>query len=290
MKQMMCGNWKFSACLSMSICGIFISLLVMNVYAGPFDEQDGLPITPDERQFVERAIAKVEKAFPLPGEKWTSTMQVRIQKSVYHEKNLKTFIREDLKKRALPISIHLEMRLASVAEVRRSQQETQADASREDLQRQLMAAMQRLDEEEVSRISQKMLAPQMGAGQSNGEDMSGPGANENEGKEKKLEVQIKINNGGETIGKKYEKSVPGVTRAFLIQPKGRSKYKYYFGPWLVRGKGKANLSIKLPEGIYRKENHVRALVMMVKIFGDRDEVDSYVQRKVDIRQLASIVK
>ena len=192
--------------------------------------------------------------------------------------------------RNFPLKINMQLNFKSITVAQEKRAAT--DRSAQELQQEIMAAINNGNMEEMARLQEQlavMLQSQMTAGpmgQAAGVTPMAPLE-----KPTKFYVQVIVNGEGESIGKQYDMTVPGVTHAFRID-KGKEDFltfKYYLGAWDVSELNQKNWRIIFPENLQTPANHLRTMVVRVNLYGDRDSVENYLKNSLDLKGLNSVL-
>jgi len=254
--------------------------------ADSISDAEDVPATAAEMQFINRVINQVKESVPAL-EGWERTMSsLASGNSVREGKPVMIF--ENARNFPLKINIQLNFQRITAAQEKRADEEKSA----QELQQEMMVAVNAGDMQKVAKLQQQiavMMQAQMTAGpmgQAAGVTPMAPLE-----KPTKFYVQVIVNGEGESIGKEYDMTVPGVTRAFRID-KGKDdflSYKYYLGAWDVSELDKRNWRIVSSEGDQTAANHLKVLVTRVNVYGERDGVEGYVKSSLDLNGLKSIL-
>jgi len=261
----------------------------MNAYADALDELGDRPITVSERQFVESVINKVESAFAAPDGEWKRKTQVYVGGNIYHRNTRQGDIYEGYNVVPVPINIRIDFQQQTASQAQQTKSSRQHAVNSEDLMKQMMQAAANNDEKAIDRLSRQMAALQSRAYKKNMGNLLNTAPSPRREKGKKFYVQILVNDGGETIAKKYEVSEGNGIYTFLIKRKGQSEYKYYLGQWQVSGTNEGNVAIHLPEEMKVKGHHLKVLTVSVNIAGASAIVDDYVHAHIGLQSLRNIM-
>ena len=256
--------------------------------ADSISDDEGSPATAAEMQFINRVIDQVKAALP-PLDGWERNLSSYLgddQGGFSQGDKVKIFEFE----RKIPLRLNLGFKFHRITAAEKK--EAVEEKSTQDLQQEMMAALEVGDMEKMQQLQLQintMLQKQMEAGPI-GQAARGEAMTPAE-KPANFHVQVIINGDGESIGKQYDMTAPGVTHAFRID-KGKDdflSYKYYLGAWDVSELDKRNWRIVSPEGDQTAANHLKVLVTRVNVYGDRDSVEGYVKSSLDLNGLKSIL-
>jgi len=265
-----------------------ISAVTMNAHADALDELGSRPMTVNERQFIENVIHEVEHTFSTPDGEWKRKMQVSVGNDIYHRNTRQGDIYEGYNVVPVPMNIQLNFQQQTASQVQQTKSAKQHAVNTDDLMKKIMQASANQDEKAIERLSQQMAALQSTAYNESMGKLIHPEARNHKEKGKAFIIQILINDGGETIGKKYEVAEAKETYTFLIRRKKQAQYKYYLGLWQVRGTNEGNVAIHLPETMQAKDHHLKILTMSVNITGPGTVVDGYVHDHVELQSLRNM--
>jgi len=263
-----------------------ITLLPGTAMTDSISDAEDVPATSAEKQFIARVVEHVKVSAPAP-EGWSREVSVRASGNTVRE-GKPVMIFERARNFPLKINIQLNFKQVTAAAAKR----VSAEKSAQELQQEMMTAINAGDMEKVTRLQQQlavMMQTQMTAGAMGQAVGVSPMASAE--KPAKFHVQVIVNGDGESIGKEYDMEAPGVTKAFRVD-KGAEKslsYKYYIGAWEVSQLDKRNWRIVSPEGDQTTANHLKALVAKVNVYGDRKSVESYVKGSLNLNGLNSVL-
>jgi hypothetical protein len=273
-------------CLTMLLMLTILLYLPGMAAADPVDELKEVPASAAEMDFINRAVDQVKASVP-PIDGWERTVSVYTsQRSV--RDGMQTKIYESA--RDYPLNVSMRLNFKTITEADR--QQAAQDKSTEQLEQEMMAAVQSGDVEKMQQLQAQLMASlhaQMEAGPIG----QAAGLSPIKPKEQRTEfyVQIIVNGDGEHIGKQYDVAVPGVKKAFRLD-KGNSAnlgYKYYMGAWGVSELDAKNWRIVFPVADQTPTNHLRALVLFASVAGDRESVESYTANCLNLEGLIDVL-
>jgi hypothetical protein len=249
-----------------------------------------VPATAAEMQFINRVIDQVKAALP-PLDGW--------------ERNLSSYLADDQGgfrqgdelmifeyDRKFPLRLNLGFKFHRITAAEKK--EAVDEKSTQELQEEMMAAAQVGDIEKMQQLQLQlnvMLQKQMEEGVFGQAARGELGSQTPAEKPTEFQVRVLVNDGGEHIGKKYDMTAPGVTHAFSIDhnKKDYVGYKYYIGGWDVSEYDRVNWNVSFPKHDKTPANHLRALVLYVNIYGDRNSVEEYVKSSLDLNGLKGVL-
>lgn len=254
--------------------------------ADSISDAEDVPATAAEMHFINRVIDQVKAAVP-PLEGWNQDVSVTASGNTVRE-GKPVLIFENARNFPLKVNMQLNFQRITAAQ----EKNAAVEKSGQQLQQEMMDAINKGDMEKVAQIQQQIMV------MTQAQMMSGPMGQAAKGeamapKEKpaKFYVQVIVNGEGESIGKQYDMQVPGVTHAFRVD-KGKEdflSYKYYLGAWDVSELDKRNWRVVFPESIQNPDNHLKALVIRVNCYGDRESVEGYVNSSLNLKGLNSVL-
>lgn len=271
------------------IAALILTILVLFVevcWADRISQAEDVPATSAEKEFVNRIIDQVEIAAPaLAG--WDRKVRVRASGNLVR-RGRPLMIFERARMFPLKISIHINFRRLTAArkEMRKADQDAQS------IQQQMMAAAMANDKAKVKELQQQLASIMKNRmSQSQGAMSGKAGSQATPRKPPEFHVQVIVNGDGETIGKKYDYQAPGAAKAFLVDKNNKNflSYIFYFGAWDIKEANRSNWSIIFPQRHQTPDNHLRAMVMKINVYGDRSAVDDYVAAKLGLNRLGSVV-
>lgn len=261
------------ACLSMAL-------------ADPIDDAEDLPATADEVRFIEDIVSAVHEAVPAV-EGWHRKISVLASGNTVREGETPLIYS---RARNFPLMISISVNYREVTETDRKQAAEEKTAQQ--LQEEMMAAAMRGDTARMEEL-QKELAAMMQASMEAGAMGQAAGVTPMQPREdpKKFNVQIVVNGEGHGIGKQYEFDELGVTKAFRIDKDGSDvlTYEYYLGAWEISEGRYQNWRVAHPANAQTAENHLRALIASVRVYGDRKGVEGFVGNHLDLPRLNEMV-
>jgi hypothetical protein len=273
-------------CLAMLLMLTILLCLPGMVAADPLDDMNEVPASAAEIDFINNVVDRVKASVP-PIDGWERTVSVYTsQRPVRDGKQLEIY--ESARDYPLRVSVRLNFKTITEADRQQAVQEK----STQQLEQEMMAAAQSGDIEKMQQLQAQLmvsLQAQMEAGPLG----QAAGLSPVKPKEQRTEfyVQIIVNEGGEHIGKQYDVTVPGVTKAFRLD-KGNSDhlgYKYYMGAWDVSEFDAKNWRIVFPVADQTPANHLRALVLFATVAGDREGVESYTANALNLEGLDDVL-
>jgi len=252
----------------------------------PVSDAEDVPATTAEMQFIDGVIDQVKASVP-PIDGWSQEVSVTASGNTVREGE-PVMIFENARNFPLMLNMQINFQRITAAQGKRAVEERSA----QELQQEMMAAAQSGDVGKMQQL-QGQLAAMMQAQMTAGPMGQAAGVTPVAPAEKpvKFFVQVIVNGEGEHIGKQYDMTAPGVTHAFRIDT-GKDdflSYKYYLGAWDVSELDQKNWSVVFPKGIQTPGNHLKALVVRVNIYGDRDSVESYVKNSLDLAGIRDVV-
>lgn len=271
-----------------SIALVLASLLLPYSAAvpDPIDDAVDLPATPEETRFIDVIVSAVDEAAPeIDG--WQRDVDVYASGNAVHEGQT-TLIYSRARDFPLKVSVQVNYRQLTEADAK----EAAFQQTGEQLKEQMMAAAMQGNVAEMERLQQEMAALMQsrmegGAmGQAAGVTPMQPRE-----KPKKFHVQFIVNGEGESIGKQYDFAAPDVTKAFRVD-KGSDDfltYRYYLGDWTISELDQKNWRVVDSADAQTADNHLRALVASVSVYGDRDSVEDFVGKRLDLARLNRVV-
>lgn len=254
--------------------------------ADPVDEMNEVPASAAEIDFINRVVEQVKASVP-PMDGWERTISVYTSQQSVRD-GMPLMIYGGVRDYPLNVSIRLNFKTITEADRQLAAQ----DKSTQQLEQEMMAALQSGDIEKVQQLQAQLmvgLQAQMEAGPIG----QAVGLSPIKQKEQRTEfyVQIIVNGDGEHIGKQYDVAVPGVTKAFRLD-KGKSDYlgyKYYMGAWDVSEFDAKNWRIVFPVADQTPANHLRALVLFATVAGDRESVESYTANTLNLGGIKNVL-
>lgn len=271
-------------CASLALAGVFATCGMAT--ADELDDGEDLPATSEEVEFIHAIVAAANEATPeLEG--WHREVRVTAGGNTVRDgKPILVFSRS----RDYPLLVGVRVAYREITDADRQQAATEKTA--EQLQREMMEAGMAGDMAKVQQLQQE-LAEVVQASMAAGAMGQAAGVTPIEAREdpREFQVSIIVNGDGESIGKEYDFDVPGVTKAFR-STKGNAdvmSYKYYLGPWEVSELNARNWSVTDPDDAQTAENHLRAIVAMVSVFGDPPGVEDYVDNHLQLPVLNRMV-
>ncbi len=268
---------------------VFLILLFLVGFTGPA-MAEAVPATTAEMQFINRVIDQDKAALP-PLDGW--------------ERNLRSYLGDDQGgfrqgdkvkifeyDRNIPLRLNLGFKFHRITAAEKK--EAAEEKTTQELQQEMMAALEAGDMEKIQQLQLQintMILKQMEAGPIGQAARGETGSQPSGGKPTEFQVRVLVNDGGEHIGKKYDTTAPGVTHAFRIDKnkKDHLAYKYYLGSWDVSEYDRVNWNVMFPKHLKTPANHLRALVLYVNIYGDRNSVEEYVKSSLDLGGLNSVL-
>ena len=247
----------------------------------PVDDGEYVPATAAEVRFIQEIVDRATTSTP-PLDGWEKNINTYLgQRTVREDKP--TLIFERHRNFPMTLSCRVDFRETTAID----KQEAANQKTSEQLEQEMMGALASGDTKKIQEIQLELMAmlqSQMTAATS-GAPMQ-PGEDP-----KKFYVQVIVNGEGETIGNTYDHNVPGVTKAFRVEKGGDDflKYKYYLGDWKVTEFDARNWRITDRDDQQTAANHLRALVALVTISGDRESVENYVANHLDLDGLNSLL-
>lgn len=272
----------------MPISLIVASLLVCfsSALADPIDDAEDVPATLEEVRFIDAIIAAANEATPAV-EGWHREISTRASGNTVKEGETPLIYS---RARNFPLKISIQVNYREITDADRKQ--AAEEKSAQQLQEEMMAAAMRGDTAEMEGL-QLELAAIMQASMEAGAMGQAVGKTPMQPREdsKKFHVQIIVNGDGESIGKEYDLAAPDVTKAFRVD-KGSDdflSFKYYLGRWEISELDQKNWRVADPADAQTAENHLRALVAYVNVYGDRNSVEDFVDRQLDLSSLNQLV-
>lgn len=271
-----------------SVSLVFAGLLVFlgAAVADPIDDGEDLPATADEVRFIEEIVSAVNEAVPAI-EGWHREVSVYASGNQVREgKPTLIFSRA----RDFPLKVSVSVNFREITNTDRKQAAEKKSAQQ--LQEEMMQAAMRGDTARMEELQLELAAMMQASmeagamGQATGKTPIQPRENP-----KKFHVQVIVNGEGETIGRDHDFDVPNVTKAFRVD-KGSDdhlSYKYYLGAWEVSEFDKKNWRVVDPADAQTAENHLKALVAFVNVYGDRNSVEDFVGNRLDVPRLNETV-
>lgn len=254
--------------------------------ADSVDMTEDVPATAAEKQFIDRVVDHVKAAAPAPGG-WSRDVGVTASGNTVRE-GKPVMIYERSRNFPLKINLQLDFNKVTAAQEKRASDEMSA----QQLQQEMMNAAMSGDTKKTQQLQQQ-LAAMMQAQMTAGPMGQAVGVTPVASAEKPLlfHVQVVVNGEGESIGREYDHDVPGVTKAFRVDKGGESfvSYKYYLGAWQVSDLDRKNWRIVSPEEGPDAQNHLKALVISVSVYGDRDSVENYVQNLLELDMIKRLL-
>ena len=258
------------------------------VMADPISDSKEVPATAAEMQFINRVIDQVKAALP-PPDGWERNLSSYLgddQGGFRQGDKVKIFEYE--RKAPLRLNLGFKFHRITAAQKKKAVEEKSA----QELQEEMMAAVNNGDIEKMQQLQMQlgvMMQKQMTAGAMG--QAAGVTPMVKAEKPTKFQVRVLVNDGGEHIGKKYDTTAPGVTHAFRIDKnkKDHLAYKYYLGGGDVSEYDRVNWNVMFPKHLKTPANHLRALVLYVDIYGDRNSVEEYVKSSLDLNGLNSVL-
>ena len=259
---------------------------VSTALADPIDDAEDLPATAEEVQFIDAIITGVKEAAPVV-EGWHRDISATASGNTVKEGETPLIYS---RARDFPLKIIVQVNYREVTDTDRKQ--AAEKKSSQQLQEEMMAAAMRGDTAKMEEL-QLELATMMQASMEAGAMGQAAGITPIQPREnpKKFHVQIVVNGDGESIGKEYDFDVPNVTKAFRVD-KGSDdflSYKYYLGRWDISELDQKNWRVADPADAQTAENHLRALVAYVNVYGDRSSVEEFVDKQLDLSSLNQLV-
>ncbi|MFQ5549078.1 MAG: hypothetical protein ACE5FV_12355 [Woeseia sp.] len=268
----MCLKWLFLWCLAGAAA------------ADPIDDAEDVPATVGEIQFIDAIVGQVKASVPaIDG--WEREISVTASRNTVRE-GQHPIIFERARDYPLRISVRVDFERITEADRQRAVEEKSA----QELQQEMMAAAMSGDTRKMDELQKQLAAlmqSQMTAGpmgQAVGVSSAAPSK-----KPSKFYVQVIVNGDGENIGNKYDIAVRGVAKAFRLD-KGNDDYlgyKYYLGAWDISELDASNWRIVFPQADQTPANHLRALVLLAHVYGDRDNVEDYNANSLDLAGLGN---
>jgi hypothetical protein len=254
--------------------------------ADSIDDAEHLPATAMETAFIERIIAEIDSSVP-PIDGWVRDVKASVTGNA---------VRDDepllIYERAREVPLYVAVRLDFRSITREDERNATAQKSAEELQQELMAAAMSGDAKKTEALQQE-LAAMMQAQMEAGPMGQAVGVTPVKQEEKPLQfyVAVIVNGDGETIGKKYDITAPGVVKAFRNDNPDRNEvsYKYYIGDWAVSELDKRNWRIVSPAEAQNAANHLRAVTAAVTVSGDKASVESYINDSLSLNGLNRMV-
>ena len=271
-----------------SISLLLTGLLVAFGFAAAdqIDDAENVPATADEVRFIDAIIAAVDEAVPaIDG--WHREVSVRASGNTVRE-GKPTLIYSRAREFPLKVSVQFNYREITATDRKQAAEEKTA----EQLQQEMMAAAMSGDTAKMNEL-QAELAAMMQASMEAGAMGQAAGKTPMQPREdpKKFQAQVIVNGEGESIGKKFDYDAPLATKAFRVD-KGSPdflSYKYYLGGWEVSELDRSNWRVVDPADAQTAENHLRALVISVNVYGDRGNVEEFVGNRLDVGRLNELV-
>ncbi|GBE14969.1 MAG TPA: hypothetical protein ENH32_01125 [Proteobacteria bacterium] len=250
--------------------------------ADPIDDAEDLPATAAEMQFINRVVDQVKAAVP-PLEGWNRNVSVTASGNTVRE-GKQVLIYERARNFPMEINMQLSFKRITAAQKKQAVEEKSA----QELQQEMMNAAMSGDTQKSEQLQQQ-LAVMMQAQMTAGPMGQAAGVTPITPLEKptKFYIQVIINGEGEHIGKEYDMPMSGVTHAFRVD-KGKEdylSYTFYLGAWDVSELDRKNWKVIFPESIQSPAKHLRAMVVRVNLYGDRDSVEGYLKNSLDLGRL-----
>lgn len=268
----MCLKWLFLWCLAGAAA------------ADPIDDAEDVPATVGEIQFIDAIVGQVKASVPaIDG--WEREISVTASRNTVRE-GQHPIIFERARDYPLRISVRVDFERITDADTQRADEEQ----STQELQQEMMAAAMSGDTRKMEQLQQQ-LAAMMQSQMETGAMAQAAGLSPmTEAQERdKFYVQVMVNGGGENIGNKYDIAVPGVTKGFRLD-KGVEDYlgyRYYMGAWEISELDARNWRIVFPQADQTPANHLRALVLVADLYGERDSVEDYNANSLDLAGLGN---
>ncbi|MCJ7499107.1 hypothetical protein MUP29_02530 [bacterium] len=278
-----------------TIKAVFLILFLLigftrEAVADPVSDAEAVPATAAEMQFINRVIDQVKAAVP-PLDGWERDLSSYLgdDQGGFRQGD-EILIYEYDRNAPLKLTFNIKFHRNTAAE----KKEAVEEKSTQELQQEMMAALEIGDMEKVQQLQLKqaaMLQKQMETGVFGQAAKGEPGSQAPREKAAEFFVTVVVNGGGERIGKQYDMSVPGVTHAFRVDKnkKDHLSYKYYLGGWEVSELDKKNWKIIFPKSAQTAANHLHSLVLYANVYGDRESVESYVKNSLNLKGLNSVL-